>query len=145
MEALQPRPAFAERDRAIVAVATVLLLIGMPIGWLTDNPSTGDVIAFIIALAINLAVMTALFLRFVPRQRTAGRAARNGMITGIVAAVLLLVFWTGLPFPVGAAAVALGLFARATPSQAEERGKATAAVALGGLAMLLSFVALLIG
>ena len=64
---------------------------------------------------------------------------------GIVAAVLLVVFWTGLPFPAGAAAVALGLFARGTPSQSGERGKATAAIVLGGLAVLLAFVALLIG
>ena len=112
MEASQPAPAFSREDRPIVAGATLLLLIGMPIGWLSGDTSTGDAIAFVIAIAINLSLMAAMFLRFVPRQRAAGRAARTGLITAIVAAVLLLVFWTGLPFPIGAGAVALGLFAR---------------------------------
>lgn len=145
METSQPAPAFSRDDRPIVAVATLLLLVGMPIGWLSGDTSTGDAIAFVIAIAINLSLMAAMFLRFVPRQRAAGRAARTGLITAIVAAVLLLVFWTGLPFPIGAGAVALGLFARSSPSPDGGQGRATAAIVVGGLAVLLAFVGLLLG
>lgn len=145
MEALQPIPGPAQRDRAIAGVATLLLLVGMPIGWLSGGASTGDVIGFIVAIAINLALMAAIVFGLVPRERAAGRAERTGLIVGIAALVLVLVFWTGLPFPLGAGAVALGVFARSAGPAGGGQSRATAAIVLGALAALLSFIGLLIG
>jgi hypothetical protein len=139
----------ARVDLRIAAVATVLLLIGMPIGWLTDNPSTGDVIGMIVITLIMLGLMAAIFLRLIPRQLAAAdgvnRPARTGLILGIVSAVALVVFWTGLPFPLGAGAVALGLAGRELAPRAGDGGRATAALVLGALAVLLAFVGLLVG
>jgi len=59
--------------------------------------------------------------------------------------VLLVVFWTGFCFSLAAGAVALGLSARDEGPAAEGRGKATVAVVLGALVMLLAFVGLLSG
>jgi len=145
MEASQSPSASPQRDRAIAGTATLLLLIGMPIGWLGSNASTGDAIGFVVATAISLVLMAAIFLRLVPRERAAGRAARTSLIMAIVAAVLIVVFWTGLPFPLAAGAVALGLFGRATAPEAGGRGKATVAIVLGGLVLLVAFVGLLTG
>ena len=146
MEASQPVSAPDQRDRVIAGTATLLLLVGMPIGWLGGDTSTGDVIAFIVAMVISLALMAFIFLRFVPRQRAAGRAARTGLIMAIVAVVLLVGFWTGLPFPIAAGAVALGLYARTEAApEAGGEGKATVAVVLGGLVLLVAFVGLLLG
>jgi hypothetical protein len=128
-------------DKRIAAISSLLLLIGMPFAWLSDNPSTGDVVAFIVAVLINLALMALLFTRLVPRWRAAPRTARTALIVGIVAFLLCLVFWTGLSIPVGAAAIALGLAART----GDDRGPATAAVALGAFAVVASFVVLLVG
>jgi uncharacterized membrane protein len=145
MEASQSPSASPQRDRAIAGTATLLLLIGMPIGWLGSNASTGDAIGFVVATAISLVLMAAIFLRLVPRERAAGRAARTSLIMAIVAAVLLVVFWTGLPFPLAAGAVALGVFGRATAPEGGGRGKATVAIVLGGLVLLVAFVGLLTG
>jgi hypothetical protein len=88
--------------------------------------------------------MAAIFLRLVPRERAAGRAARTSLIMAIVAAVLIVVFWTGLPFPLAAGAVALGLSGRAAVPE-RGRGRATAAIVLGALVLLVAFVGLLSG
>jgi hypothetical protein len=134
------------RDRNIAAGCALLLLIGMPIAYLTDNPSTGDVIGLVVVTLIDLALMAWIVLRLVPRQRAgaADRATRTALILGVLALVACVVFWTGLPFPFGAGAIALGLSLRSA-SQPSGRGKATAAVALGAFAVVASFVVLLVG
>jgi len=117
------------------------MIIGMAAGWLTDDPSTSDVIAFAVILVI-LLVANALL---VPRWPASGaeHAGRIGLIFAVLA-LFCVVFWTGLPFPLGLGAILLGLWAReAGPANA--RGKATAAPALGGFAVLASFVVLLVG
>jgi hypothetical protein len=131
-----------QRDRMIAGVSAVLLLIGMPVGWLTDNPSTGDVIGMIVAIIIDLAVMTALFVRLLPRERAAThRTARTVLIMGILSILLGLVFWTGLAIAVGAATVALGLTVR----DRGRDGRAMTGLVLGAIAVVASFVLLLIG
>jgi len=139
---LQPS---AQRDREIAGVAALLLLIGMPIGWLGSNTSTGDAIGFVVATLISLALIAGIFLWLLPRERAAGRAARSALILAIVSLVLIVVFWTGFPFGFAAGAVALGLSARAAAPQAGGEGKATVAIVLGALVMLVAFVGLLIG
>jgi hypothetical protein len=131
-----------QRDRTIAGTAAVLLLIGMPVGWIGGKTTTGDVIGLIVAVIIDLAVMTALFVRLLPRERAAiHRTGRTALIMGIVSILLGGVFWTGLAIAVGAPAVALALTAR-------ERGRSTGAMVglvLGAIAVVASFVLLLIG
>jgi hypothetical protein len=135
----------AQRDRVIAGIAALLLLVGMPIGWLSGNTSTGDAIAFVVATVISLVVLAATFLWLLPRERAAGRAARTALILSIVALVLIAAFWTGLCFGPAAGAVALGLSARGAAPQAGGQGKATVAIVLGGLVMVAAFVGLLSG
>ncbi|HEX6461342.1 MAG TPA: hypothetical protein VF032_20660 [Thermoleophilaceae bacterium] len=138
-------PAVERRDRNIAFVCAVLLLIGMPVGWLPG--STSDVIGMcVIGLAV-LAIMAGLILWFLPRERThpTSRVNRTALILGIVAIITCGVFWTGLPFAVGAAALALGVSQRESVGAGEGRGKATTGAVLGGIAVLASFVLLLIG
>ena len=37
-----------QRDGVITGIAALLLLIGMPIAWLSGNTSTGDAIGFVV-------------------------------------------------------------------------------------------------
>jgi hypothetical protein len=130
----------AERDRNIALVSTLLLLIGMPVAWLPG--SGGDVAGMFLMIAVTLAIMAGLLLWLAPRERAAGRASRTALIVGILAVLTGAVFWTGLPFAVGAAAIALALGARsASPGDT----RATVAAVLGTIAVLGSFVVLLIG
>ena len=139
-------PTGDSRDRLIAGVTAVLMIVGMAVGWLTDDPSTGDTVAFFVILAVLLIAIALVVTRFVPSWRASGaeRATRVGLILGVLALVTCLVFWTGLPFPLGLGAILLGLWARDTGG-ANVRGKATAALGLGGFAVLASFVVLLIG
>ncbi|OLE36182.1 MAG: hypothetical protein AUG48_08360 [Actinobacteria bacterium 13_1_20CM_3_68_9] len=124
-------------------------MIGMPIGYLGGNTSTGDVIGLIVLTLVMLGLMAAIFQRLIPRQLAAAdgvnRPARTGLVLGILAFITVVVFWTGLPFPLGAGAVALGLAGRELAPRAGDDGRATAAIVLGALAVLLSFIALLAG
>jgi hypothetical protein len=139
----EPTSAAARRDKVIAAIAVVGLLISMPVGWLTDDPSSGDRIGMAGAIVINLAVLAAMFLWLIPRERAASnRTERTALIVGIVAFLLCGVFWTGLPQMIGAGAVALALALR---SSGAAGGRTTAALVLGGIAMLASFVLLLVG
>jgi hypothetical protein len=139
------QPRAQPRDRQIGSICALLLLIGMPFGWLSDA-STGDVIAMSVAIVVCLALIALLITRFVPRERVRmpGRTGRAALIFGVLAALGVAVFWTGLPFPLGAGAVALGLSAREAAA-AGKRGQATAAVVLGAVGVLGSFLALLLG
>jgi hypothetical protein len=136
-------------DIRIAAVAAVLLLIGMPIGYLGGSTSTGDVIGLIVLTLVSLGLMAAIFLWLIPRALGGSEGvngpARTGLLLGVVALVTVVVFWTGLPFPLGAGAVALGLAGRELAPRAGDGGRATVALVLGALAVLLSFVGLLIG
>jgi hypothetical protein len=137
-------PALQQRDRSIALISSLLLLIGMPVGWLPG--STGDAVGMIGAIVIVLAVMAGLMLWLVPRERLApARANRSALILGVLSILVGLVFWTGLPFAVGASAIALGLSQRESTGDGQGRGMATAAVVLGGIAVLASFVLLLVG
>jgi hypothetical protein len=135
-------PGVQQRDRNIAVACVLLLLIGMPVGWLPG--STGDVVGMLVAIAIVLAVMAGLLLWLVPRERAVpARGGRTALILGVLSILVGLVFWTGLPFAVGAAAIALGLSQR--ESGTDGHGMATAGVVLGGLAVLATFVLLLVG
>jgi hypothetical protein len=94
-----------------------------------------------------IGVTCALLLRIVPGARRAdpARAGRTALILGVAALVLCVVFWTGLAIAVGAGALALGLSLREAPGAESVRGKATATVVLGAIAVVGSFVVLLVG
>jgi hypothetical protein len=130
-------------------MAAVLLLIGMPVGWLGGSTSTGDVIGMLVLILVMLGLMVAIFQRYVPRQLVAAdgvnRPARTGLILGILAFIALAIFWTGLTFPLGAGAVALGVAGRELAPRAGDGGRATAALVLGAFAVLAAFVLLLVG
>jgi hypothetical protein len=91
-----------------------------------DDPGLEDPPAFLISVAIILTITALLFDRVVRRARDPGRA---GFIVAVLAVASLPLIWLGVPFVVAPAAIALG-----------RRGDgrlATAAVAIGGVAMLL--------
>jgi hypothetical protein len=122
------------RDRTVALGCALLLLIGMPVGYLSGD---AEVVGLIITVVVSLAIMAGLVLRLVPHERAAGRTDRTALILGIVAVVVGVVFWTGLPFAVGAGAIALGL--------SGTDGRAKAGLGLGLLAVVASFVLLLVG
>ncbi len=131
----------APHDRMVAAVTAVLLLIGMPIAYLSGNTSTGDVIGLCAMLIVSFGVMAAGFLWLLSRQRAGEHSARTALVLSLVALLTGIVFWTGVPAALAASAVALGLTARAGASNK----RATAAVVIGAIVIVASFVLLLVG
>lgn len=140
------RGELSQRDRAIGGGAALLLLIGMPVAYLGGKTSTGDVIGLIVLTLVMLGAIAAVFLRLVPRHEARpDDASRTGLILGVIAVIAVVVFWTGLPFPIGAGAIALGLVGQESAAPTARKGRAVAAVVLGSIAIALAFVALLVG
>jgi hypothetical protein len=138
-EAFQPSPTRAPHDRAIAAVAAVLVLVGLPFAWLSGSTSTGDVIGMIVAAIVVLALLAVGFLWLLPHERAASyRTARTALVLGVLAFVTSLAFWTGVPLAIGATAVALALPLRGD-------GRARAGLVLGAIGLIGSFVFLIVG
>jgi hypothetical protein len=133
---------------ALLVAAIVLALTS----FIVDEGESARPAAFVIAMVITLAV-TVLLWRFLVVPAVEGRrpAARDGLIVGVVAVILVFVFWSGLPWALGPAAIALGTLGRegrssgrtatAGPDPASDVVPAdprtgTAALALGWIAII---------
>ena len=94
------------RDRTVALGCALLLLIGMPIGYLSGDP---EVLGLIITVVVSLAIMAAIVLRLVPHERAAGRTGRTALILGIVAVIVGVVVLDRAALRVRRGAIALGL------------------------------------
>lgn len=118
------------RQHVIVAglFSAVLTAAALAAANFVNEGENGGVGPYAVTLAISLAVAAAIFGWAIPRTE---RPARAGLIAGTFALLALPVFWSGLPYVLGPAAIVYGLLGRA---RADGGGAATVAVALGALA-----------
>ena len=96
--------------------------------FIGDPGSNGGGPEYAATLAVSLLVAIGLFGWAIPRT---ARPAHTGLVVGTIAVLSVAVFWTGLPYVLGPAAVILGQLGRA---RSETRVPATIAVVLGALA-----------
>lgn len=113
---------------ALALIITAGALAFANFGGSGENGGVGPYVVCVGASAILAAV---LFGRVLP---SADDPARAGWILAAFALVTCVVFWTGLPFVLGMAAVYCGA-----------RAGRNAIVALGALAIVLAFAASVIG
>lgn len=113
---------------AAAALTTVALAVANFVGTQPgDNGGGGE---YAVTLGGSLLLAFALFGWVIPRT---DRPARAGLIVGLLAILSLAAFWSGLPYVLGPAAIALGLLGRA---RTESRTQATLAVVFGALATI---------
>ena len=117
-----------------VALAIVLTLIGT-----FSGPDDDPFWTWLIVLGIILVGAAIVFWGVVPRITNLSRGA---LILAIIGAVLVVVFWTGLPPVFAAAAVLLALKAR---EREGARAATTAALVLAVLTLVAVTVAAFIG
>jgi hypothetical protein len=117
---------------AAAALTAVLLAVAN----FTGSTENGGGVEYAVTLGFSLAVAAALFGLAIPRVE---RPARAGLIAGVLAVLSVAVFWSGLPYVLGPAAIVLGLLGRARA----ERAAGAVAIALGALATLGGIAALL--
>jgi hypothetical protein len=115
------------------AALAALALAGA--NFLGGEEENGGVGPYVVTLAASVAVAVALFGWAIPRVE---RPSRAGIVAGAFALLSLPVYWVGLPYVLGPAAIALGLLGRA---RSESTGTATTAVALGALATVAAVAA----
>src|SRR4051812_36896921 len=101
-------------------------VVALAFGNFTGDGEEGGVVPFIVT-ALLMVVVTAVVWNFlvVPRVDGPRTAAVAGIVLGALAVLFAFVYWTGLPFALGPAAIALGILARE-----RERGEATAPAAI---------------
>jgi hypothetical protein len=117
------------------ALTAVALAVANFVG--TEAGENGGPAEYVVTLGFSLAIAIALFGWVIPRSERPGRA---GLVVGILAALSIAAFWSGLPYVLGPAAVALGLLGRGRG----ETGTGSVAVVLGSLATLGAIAAVVV-
>jgi hypothetical protein len=120
---------------AAAALTAVVLAVANFVG--TEASENGGAVEYAVTLGFSLLVAVALFGWVIPRSERPGRA---GLVVAVLAALSVAAFWSGLPYVLGPAAVALGLLGRARG----ETGTAIVAVVLGSLATLAAIAAVVV-
>jgi cation transport ATPase len=120
------------QDERLAGGLAVLIAIGaLAFANFGDNGDNGGAGAYAVAVGLSAIVAAILFARVLP---AAANPARAGWILAALALATCVVFWTGLPFVLGMAAVYSGV-----------RAGRNAPAALGALAVVLGFVGCVIG
>jgi hypothetical protein len=116
--------------------ASVLTALGLAAAnFLGADGENGGVGPYLGTLAVSIVIAAVVFGWAIPRSE---RPARAGIIAAALALLALPVYWTGIPYVLGPAAVALGLLGRA---RAGSRTSGTVAAVLGALATLAAVAA----
>lgn len=110
--------------------AAVLTAIALAVANFIGAGGNGGPAEYAGTLVLSLVVLVALFGWVIPRTE---HPARAGVIVGLLAALSVAAFWSGLPYVLGPAAIVLGVQGRAL---AGNRTTSAIALALGVLASL---------
>jgi hypothetical protein len=126
-------------NAATALAVSGLLIVSMAIDHLvgTDNDpreesGLADPGAFVLSVALSLVVMAVLFRFVVSRTTSPNEASKRGVLYSGLAVPAVVVAFLGLPFPLAAAGIALGLWGR---SGSRPR-LATAAIAVGSFVVI---------
>lgn len=157
MDDLVPR-----RFQPLVIASLVLMLILLALGNFNTKDDNGGVVPFIVTVLVSL-IAAWLLWRYVyaPRAGDGRSAASAGVVVGALSVLLGFVYWTGLAFAFAPVAIALGVVGRQAftsrgatpppmaggaegetagrgPDRDDPRTRATAALVLGWLGLLLA-------
>lgn len=94
-------------DLALMGVGAALpFAIALAIANFAGDGENGGAPEYAITLGGSIIAAAALFGWFIPRAVRPGRA---GLVVGLLGVLSLAAFWSGLPFVLGPAALALGV------------------------------------
>jgi hypothetical protein len=138
----RPKGSIVSLTRSTVQIigvaAAALAAAALAVANFTGSGDNGGTGAYIGTLVACIGIAAVLFGWAIPRTE---HPARAGLIAGALALLSLPVYWTGLPYVLGPAAIVFGLLGRSREGGNEA---ATTALAFGALATALG-VAVLIG
>lgn len=120
------------------AATAVLTAVALSAANFTGDGENGGTGPYAVTLVASLAVAAILFGWAIPRIE---RPALAGLVAGVLGVLSIAVYWSGIPFVLGPAALVLGLLGRARP---HGRGAAIGAVILGTLATVGAIAAVIV-
>jgi hypothetical protein len=133
----------------MVGLTAFFLFFVMAFGyWANVGDDDKEVLAWVVVCTVGSLIAAALLLRFVPATESEldGNApARRALVLGVVAAVTLLGFWTGLPIVLGVPALVLGAEGHARSATHGQGPEAIAGMLFAGFAIVAASVALISG
>jgi hypothetical protein len=112
--------------------SAALAAVALAAANFTGDGENGGAGPYAVTLAISLVIAGAVFGWAIPRTE---RPARPGLLVATFALLSVPVFWSGLPYVLGPAAIVYGLLGRARP---QGGGAAKTAIFLGALATVLA-------
>jgi hypothetical protein len=132
------------RTTLLIAISVIILIAELFANEIVAGDEGDDDVGGWIGLSLfGIAVAAVLVLVVVPRLRGPGR--RNAVLAfGIAAVVLCVIFWSALPFALGAAALAAAGPGDDSP-EGEADAPSSAGVILALLAIVAAFVLCLVG
>ena len=138
MTGLRPARSFAAMTTTLhrmqderLAAGLALLITVVALVFANTSGENGGVGPYVVCVAVTAILAAVLFGRVLPGTEDPARA---GWILAALALVTCVAFWSGLPFVLGMGAVYSG-----------GRAGHTGPVAVGALAIVLAFVACVIG
>jgi hypothetical protein len=124
-----------DRDTLVAGGVAVLLVVAMAIDHLVgtdrdegEESGIADPGAFVFSVLLSGVLMAVLFL-FVVRRTGPDDAAKRGVLWSALSVPAIVLAFLGLPYPLAAAGIALGLRGRSGP----RRRLADAALVVGSL------------
>ena len=116
-----------EQTQRLIAIASLLAAV---VAIALDNLAFKEVdeslgvARFLISVVLCVAVVVAIFFYLLPRlRRESGqdnRMAPASFVVGLTALASIIVFWTGLPFVLGAGAIVMGRLGEQAAVRASE-------------------------
>jgi hypothetical protein len=113
----------------VVAAAIVAVLVNTSVGE-GENGGATEMLVSLVFLAVVAAALYFFLLR------PGGRSARTAIVVGVVAVLSVAAFWSGLPFLLGATALALGRAASAAGTGARVAQVLGVVAVLAGLVIV---------
>ena len=131
------------RTQLLIATSLVIVIAELFANGIAGGDEDSSVGGWIGLTLFGIALTAVLLLVVVPKLP--GDQRRTAVLGfGIAAVVTCVVFWSAMPFALGAAAIAAAGPADDTP-HGTEPAPATAGVLLGGLAIVAAFIFCIIG
>lgn len=114
-----------QRLIAIAALVVAVVAAGLDNLAFKEVDESPAVLRFVISAVVCVAVAAAIFLYLLPAARRddgpANRLAQGGFVLGLAALASIIIFWTGLPFVLGAGAVVFGRLGEQASERAIDR------------------------
>ena len=121
------------RWRPLVLISLAVGIAILAAGYIPSDPGEDDggALGWVIVSLITIAVTFALW-KFVvgPRMTSVATGGTTALVLGILTVVGVLFYWTGLPYALGPAAIALG-----KETDTDSKGKAGMVLGALGLAV----------